>query len=106
MFKAAIGSPSGTGTLAVLDLSRAIGSDDAGPIVSIDDTEAKAQKSAKGAKNAMVVELKPYRTFSIGEHINPLVDIQTPLDRVRQEGRKTEEHERITAYCRRVWGPK
>jgi hypothetical protein len=54
----------------------------------------------------MVVELKPYRTFSIGEHINPLVDIQTPLDRVRREGRKTEEHERITAYCRRVWGPK
>jgi hypothetical protein len=28
----------------------------------------------------MVVELKPYRTFSIGDHINPLVDIQTPLD--------------------------
>jgi hypothetical protein len=105
MFKAAIGSPSGTGTLEVLDISRAIGSDDAGPIVSIHDTEAKAQKSAKGAKNAMVVELKPYRTLSIGDHI-PLVDIQTPLDRVRQEGRKTEEHERITAYCRRVWGPK
>lgn len=67
-------------TYAILDRSRTMGADDAGPIISVYVGEkgfSQAHKAAKKMKHARIVELKgSKRQWQVGDHINGLTDIE------------------------------
>ena len=68
-----IRSRTGTGTFAVLDVSRSIGPGDAGAVLSIHKGQAAAIKAAKGLKHSRVVQLR--NSLKVGDHPNPMSDL-------------------------------
>lgn len=67
------------GTYAVLDQSRRLIEDDAGPITSIHRGQKafeKAHKATKKLKHARVVKLKGSRNWQLGDHINSRSEIE------------------------------
>jgi hypothetical protein len=73
-----LGKASGPKTFAVIDVSRAMGQHDIGPLVSIhtgQKASAQANKAAKKIQHARVLELKPHRDWQVGDHINGRIDV-------------------------------
>jgi hypothetical protein len=67
------------GVYAVLDLTRRLTADDAGPVVALFSGQKafeKASKAAKRIKHSRVVRLKGNRQFRQGDHINCRSEIE------------------------------